>query len=124
MPVVQISEFTKKVIQQIHKIPKGKVATYKQIAELSGKPQASRGVAWILHSCSTKYKMPWHRVLNSSGKISFDPMSSNFHLQLKKLQAEGVLLTKSGQLDLKKFQWKKKVAASKKKPGKPQMFGS
>ena len=48
MGVIEISEFTKKVLKQIHSIPAGKVATYKQIAELAGKPQGSRGVAWIL----------------------------------------------------------------------------
>ena len=50
MSVIQISEFTAKVLKQIRSIPAGKVATYKQIAELAGKPQGSRGVAWILHS--------------------------------------------------------------------------
>jgi len=72
MAVIQISEFTKQVMEQIKAIPFGNVATYKQIAELAGKPQASRGVSWILHSCSTAYKLPWHRVLNSQGKISFE----------------------------------------------------
>lgn len=67
-----ISTFTKKIIQHIRKIPEGEVATYKQIAELAGKPQGSRGVAWVLHSSSIAYKLPWHRVLNSQGKISFD----------------------------------------------------
>ena len=52
MSVVRISEFTEKVIRRIREIPRGRVATYKQIAELAGKPQGSRGVAWILHSCS------------------------------------------------------------------------
>lgn len=116
-----ISEFTKKVIQQILKIPEGKVATYKQIAELAGKPQGSRGVAWVLHSCSTAYKLPWHRVLNSQGKISFDKKSTNFREQKKRLEQEGVKFKTANELDLAKFQWKKRVS----KPfarGKPKMF--
>lgn len=121
MGVVQISEFTKKVLQQIRAIPEGKVATYKQIAILAGKPQGSRGVAWILHSCSTTYKLPWHRVLSSQGRISFDPMSSNFRRQKALLIREGVEVSKDGKLDLPKFQWKKKGQA-RPKPGKPQMF--
>ncbi len=121
MPVVQISDFTKNVLKNIAKIPSGKVATYKQIASLSGKPQGSRGVAWILHSCSTTYKLPWHRVINSKGRISFDKTSFNFRQQKRKLEAEGVLLSSDGQLDLTKFKWKKIPRV--KKPGlSPQLF--
>lgn len=120
MTIIQISPFTKKVMEMINKIPKGKVATYKQIAELAGKPQGSRGVAWILHSCSTTYKLPWHRVLNSQGKISFDIQSHNFRQQKKRLESEGVIFIGQGQLSLTKFQWKK--WPPKKKSGSPQMF--
>ncbi len=122
MSVIQISEFTKKVMQQIKLVPQGKVATYKQIAELSGKPQGSRGVAWILHSCSTTYKLPWHRILNSQGKISFEIGSYNFKKQKKLLEHEGAIFMREGQLSLKKYQWKKSVRKKKAKAGKPKMF--
>lgn len=123
MAVIKISEFTKKVLQEIRSIPEGKVATYKQIAELSGKPQGSRGVAWILHSCSTTYKLPWHRVLNSKGHISFDPRSSNFKQQKKRLENEGVVFaTKDGHLSLTFYQWKKKPRKKKTRADQPQMF--
>ena len=124
MSIVQISEFSKKVIQQIKLIPAGKVATYKQIAELAGKPQGSRGVAWILHSSSTKYKLPWHRVLNSKGTISFEERSSNYREQKKRLEKEGIEFNSYGKLSLAKFQWKKRPAKSKSKAGKPHMFSS
>lgn len=122
MPIIQISEFTKKTMQQIQRIPMGRVATYKQIAELAGKPQGSRGVAWILHSCSTVYKLPWHRVLSSQGKISFDPKSSQFRRQMKLLQNEGVIISKEGKLSLAKFQWKKRPPQKKNKSNQPNMF--
>lgn len=122
MSRVQISEFTQKVLQQIRSIPEGRVATYKQIAELAGKPQGSRGVAWILHSCSTQYKLPWHRVLNSKGSISFERPSHNFREQKRKLEREGVILTREGELDLKVFQWKKRARPKRKARGKPNMF--
>jgi len=121
MAVIEISAFTKKVLQKISQIPKGKVATYKQIAGLAGKPQGSRGVAWILHSCSTTYKLPWHRVLNAQGKISFEKNSSNFRRQKKKLESEGVILNPEGQLSLSQFQWKKRPA-TKRKANSPKMF--
>lgn len=122
MSVIQISEFTAKVLKQIRSIPAGKVATYKQIAELAGKAQGSRGVAWILHSCSTPYKLPWHRVLNSKGKISFEPQTHNFRQQKKRLENEGVAINSEGQLDLQKYQWKKRAPKLKSKRG-PQIFG-
>lgn len=120
MSVIQTSEFTKKVLQKIHQIPAGKVATYKQIAGLAGKPQGSRGVAWILHSCATTYKLPWHRVINAQGRIAFDPKSHNFVKQRKLLSNEGVAVAADGRLDLKKYQWKKAPPQSKK--ARPRMF--
>ena len=121
MAVAKISDFTKKVMEQIRQIPEGKIATYKQIAGLAGKPQGSRGVAWILHSCSTLYKLPWHRVLNSKGSISFDKNSRNYRQQKKRLESEGVVFSAEGRLNLLKFQWKKKPKVKKSKD-KPQMF--
>jgi methylated-DNA-protein-cysteine methyltransferase-like protein len=121
MGIVQISEFTKNVIQKIQSIPAGKVATYKQIAELAGKPQGSRGVSWILHSCSTAYKLPWHRVLNSKGTISFPVTSSNYRQQKKRLEKEGVVFNEDGKLNLAKYQWKKRPAKAKTNKG-PKLF--
>lgn len=107
-----ISEFTLRVIQIVLSIPKGQVATYKQIAELAGKPQASRGVSWILHSCSTRYQLPWHRVINSKGKISFDPMSVHYRRQKKRLETEGVELSETHEINLKKYLFKPKKKRS------------
>ncbi len=122
MPIVQHSEFTKKVMQFICKIPTGKVATYKQIAQLAGKPHGSRGVAWVLHSCSTTFKLPWHRVLNSQGKISFEKSSHNFREQKRRLQKEGVIFNSEVGLSLMKFQWKKKPAKIKAAKNTPRMY--
>ncbi len=122
----EISAFSKKVMQLIRSIPEGNVATYGQIAKLAGKPQGSRGVAWILHSSSTAHKLPWHRVLNSQGKISFEIGTHNFRQQKKRLEKEGVEISAEGKLSLAKFQWKKKPAKvkTKSKSNRPQMFRS
>lgn len=122
MSIIRHSEFTKKVLKSILSIPQGRVATYKQIAMISGKPQGSRGVAWILHTCSTPYKLPWHRVLNSQGKISFEKGTHNFREQKRRLEKEGILLAMDGRLDLKKFQWKKKPKKRKSLRNRPQMY--
>lgn len=116
------TEFTLEVIKTIQKIPKGKVATYGQIALLTGRPNAVRGVVWILHSCSKAYKLPWHRVLNSKGKIAFDKRASNYRKQKRLLEKEGVIFSDSEQISLPKFQWKKKPRAKKLPRNTPHMF--
>ena len=54
----------------ISTIPRGRVATYGQIAHLAGKPWGARQVSWILHSQSGKYRLPWQRVIGAAGRIS------------------------------------------------------
>lgn len=102
------TEFSLKVIKAIQSIPKGKVATYGQIARIAGKEHASRGVSWILHSCSKTHKLPWQRVLNSKGQISFSVMTRNHVRQKNLLKAEGIIFAENGQIDMTKFQWKKR----------------
>ncbi|KHD88731.1 MAG: DNA methyltransferase [Bdellovibrio sp. ArHS] len=117
----ELNDFSKKVIHFIQKIPLGQVATYGQIAKLAGKPQGSRGVAWILHSSSKAHKLPWHRVINSQGKISFPEASAAFKKQKALLRHEGVVFLDKNKIDLKKFQWKKEVS-KKKSLRSPRMF--
>lgn len=119
---MELTPFSKNVIETIQKIPKGKVATYKQIAGLCGKPHASRGVAWILNSCSKKYKLPWQRVLSSKGRISFGPLTRNYALQQLRLKAEGVKFAPNGNIDMAKFQWKKQPRKPRPRRGEPKMF--
>lgn len=102
------TEFTKKVLATIKKIPKGRVATYAQIAALAGKPQGVRGVVWILHSSSSTNDLPWHRVINAKGRISFPPMSEHGIRQKALLIKEGIGLSEGDVVDLKIYQWKKK----------------
>lgn len=74
-----------KILTQVRNIPRGKVATYGDVAYAAGFPGAARQVVWALHSSSG---LPWHRVVGSGGKI----MLSGEHAfeQRMRLQAEGV----------------------------------
>lgn len=119
-----ISKFAVQVMAEIKKIPHGKVATYKQIAELADKPHAPRAVAWILRSCSTAYRLPWHRVINSQGRISFEAQSYNFRKQKRLLEKEGVVFKSYDEVDMIKYQWKKKKKPTRLKKGKrgPRIF--
>lgn len=101
------TEFTVKVIAAIRRIPKGKVSTYGAIAAMAGKPHGARGVSWILHSSSETKGLPWHRVVGSPGRISLPRDSRSYATQKKRLEAEGVEVSDSGEIDLGRFQWKK-----------------
>ena len=114
--------FSKKVIDVVRKIPRGKVATYQQIAGLSGKPHASRGVAWILNSCAEKYKLPWQRVLSSKGRVSFKPLTAKHRLQTSLLKREGVRFAKNGDIEMSKFQWRKRPTLPRRRKNQPKMF--
>ena len=97
-------DFYRRVIGIIKKIPKGKVATYGQIAEYAGKPRAARQVAYILHSSSEKENLPWHRVVNSKGSISLR-RGHGFELQKDLLEKEGITFRDDGSINLEKLQW-------------------
>ena len=93
------------IISIIKRIPRGKVATYGQIAALAGNPRGARAVIWILHSSSGKEKLPWHRVINGKGQISLKP-GQGYEEQRVMLESEGVDFTLYETIDLGKYQWK------------------
>ncbi|MCX6568171.1 MAG: MGMT family protein [Candidatus Aminicenantes bacterium] len=103
--------FTRKAKEVIRAIPRGRVATYGQIAALAGRERAARGVAWVLHSSSAAAGLPWHRVINGRGGISLGH-GRGFEEQKKKLIAEGVAVGHGGRIDLKRFQWSPKDGAA------------
>ena len=85
-------------------IPIGKVSSYGDIAKRSGFPNLARYVANILKNLPNDSKIPWHRVINSQGKISFPKDSAMYCLQRTKLQEEGVTLSNSNTV-AKKYFW-------------------
>ena len=99
-----ISDFTNTVIKIIKQIPKGKVTTYGKIAILAGNPRSARQVSWILHSSSKKYKLPWHRVINSKGIIAIKSVDGK-NTQKELLEKEGIEFKSEFKVDLKKYLW-------------------
>ena len=96
--------FSQRVKDLIKRIPRGKVATYGQIATYAGNPRASRQVVWILHSSTGKEKLPWHRVINGMGKISLKP-GYGYEIQKALLLKEGVKFDRNNRIDFKRFLW-------------------
>lgn len=97
------SPFTQWVIEAIRAIPRGKVATYGQIAVVAGSPNGARQVSWVLNSCSRSENLPWHRMVNSQGTISLQGKGGMEQRAL--LEAEGIRFDREGRIDLSKFLW-------------------
>ncbi len=97
-----------KIWQTVQAIPVGKIACYGQIADLAGLPGRARLVGKALGSVPNEgwrgQVVPWYRVLNSQGKISFPLGSENFERQKNLLQDEQVVVI-GARVKLKEFQW-------------------
>ncbi len=85
-------------------IPRGTVASYGQIAQVSGIARGARQVAYALRHTPCDLQLPWHRVIRSSGKIAFESGSRHFRLQRDRLAEEGVVVV-GGKVDMRKYRW-------------------
>ncbi|QUW20546.1 MGMT family protein [Sporosarcina sp. Marseille-Q4063] len=92
--------FTKRVVNIIQAIPSGYVMSYGQVAAAAGNPRGARQVVRVLHSMSEKYDLPWHRIINAKGEISFSGKD-----QRGMLEAEGVAFGLNGKIDLVAYRW-------------------
>jgi len=90
--------------QVVHLIPYGRVASYGQVAKLAQLPGYARFVGHVMKQLPADTKLPWHRVVNSQGKLSFDRGSKQYQRQKNLLESEGVVFIK-GRFSLKKFKW-------------------
>lgn len=99
-----MNEFSTRVIKIIKSVPEGKVLSYGRVALLAGSPYAARQVGWLLNSSTDKYDLPWHRIVNSKGKISIKEEIS-FIEQKELLISEGITFKNNDTLDIKKYMW-------------------
>jgi methylated-DNA-protein-cysteine methyltransferase-like protein len=93
-----------RIFRAVFNVPAGKVATYGQIAELAGLPRAARLVGATLKGLPADTKLPWHRVVNTRGRISL-PMDGHGRVQRQRLEDEGVTFLQ-GRVDLANDQWR------------------
>ena len=103
------------VYRAIRRIPRGRVATYGQIAALAGTPRAARQVGWALSALTEEDDVPWHRVINAQGQISPRGARESVDLQRALLESEGIELNHRGRVDLGRYAWE--PGAKKKKKG-------
>ncbi len=117
-----LSPFTRRVKDVIRRIPRGCVATYGQVAALAGNHRAARGVAWVLRTSTDADRLPWHRVIGASGRISL-PRGRGFEEQARKLRAEGVTVSRAGRIDLGRYMWDAEGRRPSRRPGAARAGG-
>lgn len=98
-------ELARQILQVVALIPYGKVASYGQITRMAGLPKHARLVGYVLKHLDSAAEIPWHRVINSQGKISLSKLNeSGENIQRLKLVAEGVMVI-GDKINLKQYQW-------------------
>ncbi|NHO20150.1 methyltransferase [Acetobacter oeni] len=87
-------------------IPAGWVATYVQIAGMAGLPGRSRLVGHVLRHLDPAVKIPWHRVVNAKGEVSYAvSRNGSDAVQRTLLEQEGVIFDDRGRIDLSRWRW-------------------
>jgi methylated-DNA-protein-cysteine methyltransferase-like protein len=89
----------------IRRIPKGKVATYGQIAMMAGLAGHARQVGYALHVLPQKSNVPWQRVINAQGRISLRSHDIHSSIQKEILLAEGVSFDADDRISLAEYGW-------------------
>jgi methylated-DNA-protein-cysteine methyltransferase-like protein len=96
----------RRIYAVVSRIPKGRVATYGQVASLAGLPRQARLVGYALNVLPIGSAVPWHRVLNAKGQISIRGNGlGHDELQAQLLRREGVRFV-AGTTDLARYRWR------------------
>lgn len=95
-----------RIYQVVRRIPRGRVATYGQVAQLAGLRGHARQVGYALHAAPESERLPWQRVVNAQGGISLRSVNENDRLQRLLLEDEGIRFDRRGRIDLARYRWR------------------
>jgi len=104
MPAESLHKY-ERIYRVVRRIPRGRVATYGQIAMLAGLPRQARLVGYALAAAGER-SLPWQRVVNAKGEVSARADSLAEEVQRVLLEAEGVEFSNQGRIPLSRFRWK------------------
>lgn len=107
------NDYRERVFRIVRSIPRGRVMTYGQIAEILGEGYTPRTVGFVMHSSNDK--TPWHRVINAQGGCSTRGLVLPHDKQQRMLEAEGVSFNKRGRCELQEYLWIPAEPAGKRK---------
>jgi methylated-DNA-protein-cysteine methyltransferase-like protein len=94
------------ILAVVRQIPRGRVATYGQIAALAGLARQPRLVGYALHALPASTAVPWHRVINARGMVSIRSDGTASLSQRLLLEREGIHFDGRGRVSLERHQWR------------------
>ena len=97
-----MTDISRRIMEEILAVPKGKVCCYRDIALKAGLPNGARQVVRVLHSLSEKFELPWHRIIRYDGSIALEEGAGR-ELQISLLKAEGVKVSAEGKVDMQRY---------------------
>ena len=89
----------------VRDIPSGCVASYGQVADITGIRRGARQVGYALRQLPPGHDVPWHRVITASGNFAFAEGSDQFKEQAKRLMMENVAV-RAGKVNMKQYRWR------------------
>jgi methylated-DNA-protein-cysteine methyltransferase related protein len=106
-PNLQGDKAVEAICAVIRRIPRGWVATYGQVAAMAGMPRRARLVGRVLQRLDPGTKIPWHRVVNAKGEVSYSLSRNGGDIvQRRLLEKEGLKFDASNRLDLERCRWR------------------
>jgi methylated-DNA-protein-cysteine methyltransferase-like protein len=104
---VSSDSFFRRIYAVVSRVPRGRVATYGQVARLAGLSGQARLVGYALAALPDGSRLPWHRVVNARGEISLRSGGSPYdHVQRARLERERVRFDGRGRISLERFRWR------------------
>ena len=99
-------EAVERICAVVRRIPLGWVATYGQVAAMAGMPRRARLVGRVLQHLGPTTEIPWHRVVNAKGEVSYSLSRNGGDIvQRALLEKEGIRFDKGNRLDLERCRW-------------------
>ena len=106
-PVAKPDSTRQRIYAVVRRVPRGKVATYGQIAELAGLEGQARQVGYAMAAVPSSSAVPWHRIINAQGRVSMRSAGTGSTIvQQQLLEREGVVFDGGGRVSLARFRWK------------------
>jgi methylated-DNA-protein-cysteine methyltransferase-like protein len=102
----QVSPEAERILATVARVPRGRVASYGQIAAIAGLPGRARMVGRALREAPDAVTVPWHRVLRADGRIAF-PEGSEPHARQVRLLARERVSVDRGRVDLARYGWQR-----------------
>ena len=99
------NDTTQSILTVISQIPYGSVTSYGEVAKRAGSPGYARYVGYVLKTLPQGSTVPWHRVVNAKGLISFPNDTEKYIEQRSRLESEGVSFLPTGKIKLSAYRW-------------------